>query len=146
MRLASHTLTLLWLFGAWTACADKSLPTDLRAQLAQREDFGVKVKLSYTIKSPKTSKVEVCVGCDVDMSSGKVVDGGTCGGFPNGCATVKMSKAEAESQLWTQDALHLQLRVDGGAWSEPVKFRVDKSAKGNMGMLELERISKHNEL
>ena len=85
--------------------------------------------------------MEVClsaaVGCDADEAAGLVAEGGTCGGYPNGCGTLKM--AEPDAWIWAQKTIGVQTRVAGGVWSEPVRFRVDPSVRGEMGVASLER-------
>ena len=135
---------LLWLIGALAReSGDGSLPVDVTARLMQREDFGVKVKVAYKLMAP-TDKVELCIGCDAESTSSYIVTGNTCGGFPSGCATFMYKQSGAF--YWTQESLGIQLRVDGGAWSEPVRFHVDKGVRGKMGAAVLQRVAVHDEL
>merc|ERR1711871_1214792 len=114
----------------------------MKARLMQREDFGVKIKLSYTVTSSQASNVEACIECDTAASTGdNIVVGNYCGGYPNGCAVLRIS--EPFAWVWTKETFSVRTRVDGSAWSEPVSFRVDKTAKGVMGASHLERVITH---
>ena len=140
-------LLLLGMVFAPLARASSDHPTDLRARLAQRDDFGVKIKLAYKISTPKAIKVEACfsgeVPCDVDESAGFITEGSLCGGFPSGCTVLKM--AGAEPWVWAQKTVGVQMRVAGGEWSSPVRFRVDPGVRGTPGMIALETVH-HDEL
>ena len=145
MWFATTGLTLVWLVGALASGTDPGWPTDIKARLVQREDFGVKVKLAYTINSPESSTVEACIDA-CDESDGRIATGAFCGGYPNGCAVFKMG--EPGAWVWSQETIDVRMRVDGGSWSEPVRYRIDKSARGEVGAVDLERIAidMHGEL
>jgi hypothetical protein len=60
-----------------------------------KDEWGQKLKLSWKWVDRDTSEYELCVGCEIDESGkrvgnkGIVGKGGTCGGAPNGCYSIK---------------------------------------------------------
>tara|TARA_B100000780_G_scaffold261565_1_gene214080 strand:+ start:103 stop:471 length:369 start_codon:yes stop_codon:yes gene_type:complete len=83
-----------------TLCLSQNLPTNIKARFAQRDDFGSKLKVAYKINTPESSALApnknwMCANCEINQNGertsnvGHETVGSTCGGYPNGCATVK---------------------------------------------------------
>ena len=129
--------------------ARNTLPTNAKVRVAQRDDFGVKLKIGYDINSPedldlagKLYQVSVCANCDVNdkgernSNEGYQTVGSTCGGYPHGCAVLKRSDWIFED---ASDTLRLHFRVGESVWSkEAVVFTgLNTVVQGEGGVVHL---------
>ena len=124
------------------AGANSKYPTNIKARVTQREDFGSKLKVSYNINSPESTPVHLCAGCTISINTGErtssegyMIEGSTCGGHPSGCATIKRA-----DWLFNLDSVALAFRVggEGKLWStDDVQFSLKAAVKGQQGVVKL---------
>ena len=114
-------------------------PSNVKARLSQRDDFGSKLKVAYDINTPEFAKVWMCVGCNVNeegsrmSNEGKEVQGATCGGYPNGCASLRGFEWVPSSDV------SINFRINSGPWSpETFTFSIGEVVKGQSGVTHLE--------
>jgi hypothetical protein len=126
-----------------TIAAAQDFPTSVKARIAQRGDFGSKLKVSYVIQSPEATIITMCAGCDVDdngnrmSNEGYETTGSTCGGYPSGCAVIKPA-----DWVFDVDTISLNFRVGESVWSsEKNIFSKGDIVKGSNGVEKLERVT-----
>lgn len=85
-----------------------------------KDEWGQKLKLAYQMSSTGSElghEHEVCVSCNIGAAgeradeSGSILPGGTCGGFPNGCAVVK------DPAFGSTVTIALRSKLKNGEWS-----------------------------
>ena len=134
-RLASIFMT------ASTITAAQNFPSNVEVRVAQRDDFGTKLKVSYNLNSRDV--VQMCADCDVDSngermsSKGYETTGDTCGGYPHGCAVIQNAE-----WIFELETVALHFRVGESLWSrssEQNTFSTKGVTKGT-GVVYLLRI------
>merc|ERR1740117_2055745 len=104
------------------------------------DDWGQKLKMSYTMVNGNDH--ELCVNCKLDEkgqqqgSEGYVEVGGTCGGLPNGCHTVKKPKWGTTISISIREANPLNK-----IWPTPSYYFIDPE-KNDGGMHELQPVDR----
>lgn len=110
-------------------CAAQTLtmgryPTLTMARLrSENDEWGQKLKLSYQMVGDAETPHEVCLDCKFDDAGQRLPGGrppqknGMCGGFPNGCATIR-------GPTWGT-TVSISLRAGGGEWSPAVSYFID---------------------
>ena len=96
----------------------QDFPTNVKVRVAQRGDFGSKIKVAYDIHSSEATVITMCAGCDVDddgrrnSNKGYETTGSTCGGYPHGCAVIKPA-----DWIFDVDTVSLHFRIGESGWS-----------------------------
>ena len=131
------------LAGLSSAWSTDNLPSLQSVRLRKVDDtWGQKVKVGYIL--PPGGDVlgahEACLSCSFDAdgkrvgNAGEIKEGGTCGGYPNGCVSFKNTDAFTPGATISL-ALRIANRGDS-AWTRPVYYFLDPALKEGMHALE----------
>ena len=134
---------LLVLATLYSVAGATDYPTNIGARIAQRDDFGVKLKVNYHINSDHSSSIEMRVK---DFGPDFTTPGATCGGFPRGCAVAK--GASVAEVLYDLRTVSVAFRVNAGEWSEYITFSKNGKAdspplatRGASGVVQLQQVT-----